>query len=81
MPHPPYSPDLAPADFFLFCKLKTNLKGRRFQTKEEIQENAIELHAITGVRSRKHSNNGRNVGNGVSPVEGTALKGTVLTVL
>jgi len=26
LPHPPYSPDLAPADFFLFPKLKTNLK-------------------------------------------------------
>jgi transposase len=48
VPHPPYSPDLAPADFFLFPKLKTTLKGRRFQTIEEIQENAtIELRAIT----------------------------------
>jgi len=37
VPHPPYSPDLAPADFFLFPKLKTTLKGRRFQTIEEIQ--------------------------------------------
>ena len=32
VPHPPYSPDLAPADFFLFPKLKTTLKRRRFQT-------------------------------------------------
>jgi AraC-like DNA-binding protein len=32
VPHPLYSPDLAPADFFLFPKLKTTLKGRRFQT-------------------------------------------------
>ena len=47
VPHPPYSPDLAPADFFLFPKLKTNLKGHSFQTIEEIQENAIrELRAI-----------------------------------
>jgi len=30
------------------------------------------------VRSRKHSNNARNIGNGVSAVEGTMLKGTVL---
>jgi len=37
-----------PADFFLFPKLKTPLKGRRFQTIEEIQENAIrEQRAIT----------------------------------
>ena len=48
VPHPPYSPDLAPADFFLFPKLKTTLKGRHFQTIEEIQENATrELRAIT----------------------------------
>ena len=47
-PHPPYSPDLATAEFSLFPKLKTTLKGRHFQTVEEIQENVIrELHAIT----------------------------------
>ena len=48
MLHPPHSPDLAPTDFFLSSKLKTTLKGRRFQTTEEIQENAIrEPRAIT----------------------------------
>jgi len=48
VPHPPYSLDLAPADFFLFPKLKTTFKVRRFQTIEESQENAIiELRAIT----------------------------------
>lgn len=40
LPHPPYSPDLAPADFFLFPKLKTTLKGRRFQSVDEIQQNS-----------------------------------------
>jgi hypothetical protein len=38
VPHPPYSPDLAPADFFLFLKLKTTLKGCRFQTIEEFRK-------------------------------------------
>jgi len=37
VPHPPYSPYLAPSDFFLFPKLKMKLKGRRFQTAEKIQ--------------------------------------------
>jgi len=37
VPHPPHSPDLAPSDFLLFPKLKMKLKGRRFQTLEEIQ--------------------------------------------
>ena len=41
MPHPPYSLDLTPADFLLFPKLKTTLKGRRSQTLEEIQENVM----------------------------------------
>jgi transposase len=44
---PPYSPDFAPADFFLFPKLKFSLKVRRFQTIEEIEENSIRyLRAI-----------------------------------
>ena len=34
--HPPYSPDLAPCDFFLFPKMKLQLKGRRFDKVEEI---------------------------------------------
>jgi len=35
--HPPYSPDLAPCDFFLFPNMKLKLKGRRFDIIEEIQ--------------------------------------------
>jgi hypothetical protein len=37
IPHPPHSPDLAPCDFFLFPKMKLKLKGRRFDTTDEIQ--------------------------------------------
>ena len=32
LPHPPYSPDLAPCDFFLFPKLKAFLAGRKYQS-------------------------------------------------
>ena len=47
VPQPPYSPDLAAADFFLFPKLKSTLKGRCFDTFDEIQKNlAKELFAI-----------------------------------
>ena len=35
----PYSPDLVPCYFWLFSKLKSRLKGKRFQTIDEIQEN------------------------------------------
>lgn len=34
--HPPYSPDLAPSDFFLFPNLKKWLAGQRFMSNEEI---------------------------------------------
>lgn len=37
VPHPPYSPDLAPADFFLFPRIKSALKGTRFSSIDEIQ--------------------------------------------
>ena len=36
---PHYSPDLVPCTFWLFPKLKSPLKGKRFQTVDEIQEN------------------------------------------
>lgn len=34
--HPPYSPDLAPSDFFLFPNLKKWLAGQRFTSNEEV---------------------------------------------
>ena len=34
---PPYSPDLAPCDFFLFPRLKKVLKGHRFEATEDIK--------------------------------------------
>lgn len=36
LPHPPYSPDLAPSDFHLFPKLKTFLGGQKFATNDEV---------------------------------------------
>ena len=46
LPHPPYSTDLAPHDFFLFPMLKRPLKGR-FETIPEIKANATkELKGI-----------------------------------
>jgi hypothetical protein len=37
IPHPPYSPNLAPCDFFQFPKMKLKLKGRQFDSIEDIQ--------------------------------------------
>ena len=36
--HLPYSPDLAPADYFLFPKVKSHLKGRLFDSISDIQK-------------------------------------------
>ncbi|GBM10250.1 hypothetical protein AVEN_177512-1 [Araneus ventricosus] len=38
--HPPYSPDLAPADFYLFPRLKMKFMGHRFVDSDEVIENA-----------------------------------------
>ena len=53
--HLPYSPDLAPADFFLFPKIITIFKRRRFQTIEEIPESDEQIvHVLSsaGVAGR-----------------------------
>jgi hypothetical protein len=39
----PYSPDLAPCDFFLFFKMKLSVKGRRFDTTETIRAESQEV--------------------------------------
>ena len=38
---PPYSPDLVPCNFWLFPKLKSPLKRKRFHTINENQENTM----------------------------------------
>ncbi|KAF6327507.1 hypothetical protein mRhiFer1_008231 [Rhinolophus ferrumequinum] len=37
--HPPYSPDLAPNDFFLYLKIKEILKGRHVYDIQDIKGN------------------------------------------
>lgn len=36
--HPPYSPDLAPSDFFLFARIKKELRGVRFANVEDLKQ-------------------------------------------
>ena len=61
LPHPPYSPNLAPCDFILFPQLKKTTKGRRFGDIEEVQANATrQMRAITKVTSRAAFVSGRN---------------------
>jgi hypothetical protein len=73
---------MALADFCQFPKLKSTLKGRRFDTFDEIQKNLTEeLFAIPKERSRTRSKVGRNVGSGVLLVKETTLKETNLNKL
>ena len=36
LPHPPYSPDSAPSDFFLFRKMKDYLRGKVFESRSAL---------------------------------------------
>ena len=36
--HPPYSPDMAPSDFYFFPKLKTHLRGTQYGMNEGVIE-------------------------------------------
>ena len=36
IPHPAYSPDLAPCDFFLFSNFKKYIRGLHFRSDEEV---------------------------------------------
>ena len=45
---PRYSLDLVPRDFWLFPKLKSPFKGKRFQTVDEIQENTTGQLMVIG---------------------------------
>ena len=65
LPHPPYSPDLAPSDFYLFPLLKEHLRGRQYasdndiiQSVEDFLEVQDELFYQTGIQKlQKRWNN------------------------
>jgi histone-lysine N-methyltransferase SETMAR len=61
VPHPPYSPDLAPSDFHLFPKLKIFLGGKKFCTNEALIstvndyfEGLDENHFRDGIKKLEH---------------------------
>ena len=43
LPHPPYSPDIAPMDFRLFPGPKNELRGQRFETPIEFRNKVREI--------------------------------------
>jgi hypothetical protein len=46
MDHPPYSPDLAPTDFWLLPKFKIALKEKRFSDVEDIKSETKKRETI-----------------------------------
>ncbi|KAJ4442525.1 hypothetical protein ANN_04112 [Periplaneta americana] len=59
--HPPYSPDLSPPDYFLFLRLKSHLKGRRFNAEEVIANATRALKRVSKMASRPASRNSKKV--------------------
>lgn len=41
--HPPYSPDLAPSDFYLFRSLQNSLHGKKFNSLEDCQKHLVDF--------------------------------------
>ena len=41
--HPPYSPDIAPCDFYFFPKIKSVLKGTHFVSVEDLKAKTVEI--------------------------------------
>jgi hypothetical protein len=75
IPHPSYSPDLAPCDFSLFPKMKLKLKGCRFDTAEQIQtESHRVLDTVTENDFQEAFKNGGGGGTGVYRLEGTTSR-------
>ena len=65
--HPPFSPDLAPCDFFLFFRMKGQMKGKSFADVREVKKKTLEV--LNNISTEKISGNvfssGKNVGKSV----------------
>ena len=46
MPHPPYSPDLATANYHLFRSLLNHLNGKKFDSNEAAKNELIQFFAF-----------------------------------
>jgi histone-lysine N-methyltransferase SETMAR len=49
LPHPPFSPDLVPSDFYLFGYIKTELRASHGRTQEDLFANVD--HILRGFSS------------------------------
>jgi hypothetical protein len=65
IPHQLYSPYLAPYNFFIILKMRLKLKGRRFDTTEEIQ---AESQTVLGTERKGLRGSFSNMAEAVGPV-------------
>ena len=77
VPHPAYSPDLAPCDFYMFPKMKLRLKGRRFASIEEVQAQSQQILNTLTPADFATSKSGKIAGIIVYKPKATTLKVTV----
>jgi hypothetical protein len=83
MEHPPSSPDLTPNDFWLLLKIKSALKGRRFQDTGDIKkcDDDTESCSTTGVPEMFPTVAGSIIGLSAQLLKGGTLKVTPLSKL
>lgn len=72
--HPPYSPDLAPSDYFLFPNLKKDLRNKAFSSDDAV-ENAIKRWMT------KNQNHSTQVVCSVSRIGGKSVLGSRANML
>ena len=75
--HPPYSPDLAPSDFYLFPKLKEFMKWRKFADDEDV---ILSVRQTAGWKTKNNNSSTtncelwRNAGPSALQLQETTLK-------
>ena len=75
-PHPSYSPDLAPCNFWLFPKVKMTMKGKHFQSIQDIEAaTTAQLKRLTKQDFRTASESGKNDGITVFKARASILRG------
>ena len=54
MLHPPYSPDLAPSDYYLFRSLQNSLNGKTFNDNEAVKSHLVQFFADKDQKFYEH---------------------------
>jgi hypothetical protein len=81
MEHPPYFPDLAPKDFWLFPEIKSVLKVQIFQDTEDIRRKWRHWKLIHNRSYKNVSNSGSNTELSVQLLKRCTSEATPLTKL